>query len=508
MQVRNSTAGHEANRFMKKNYKAVSSSLEKMSSGLKINRAGDDAAGLMVSEKLRSQVAGFDKAADNSEDGANLIQTGEGALQEVHDMLTRLKELAVQSANGTYDDDVDRAVMQQEVDQIFSEIDRIADSTDFNGIPLLNSAQFEFVDNYVQLFMDGFGVDGLTLGSVDFSAVDAANLVELEKEFTAAINLEDLLGNVAYDYSPQIGDVYYNPYEVTITLSDGSTQTLNIEGSTVSDPLDTVYEMAKASFDLSNKTGEATVSMFYMDGQVHFYSEDESLTVAGIAVNGKDVKTSEELVTFEVIDTSGSVEGDKIVANGTTCVVSQNTNLVNDTTSVVDVLDVESMFNDSGVPISTSGMFSNSHILKIPVDVSEKEYESIRLQVGPTSEGENMMDVPKFDIHVDALDISGFDITTLENAQESLNMVNDAINQISTYRGEYGAVQSRIDYNIQNMINMRDNLTWAESTIRDTDVAEEMMEYTMSNIRLQSSEAMMAHTNELLESVLSLVQNM
>ena len=138
MRIQHNIMAMNAYRNYNNNTSALSKNLEKLSSGYKINRAGDDAAGLAISEKMRAQITGLDKAQDNAKDGISLVQTAEGALTEVHDMLNRMVELATQSANGTYEDATDRAQLQKEVTQLKEEIDRIADSANFNGIKLLN----------------------------------------------------------------------------------------------------------------------------------------------------------------------------------------------------------------------------------------------------------------------------------------------------------------------------------------------------------------------------------
>ena len=140
MRIQHNISALNAHRQLGSNQTAIGKNLEKLSSGYRINRAGDDAAGLAISEKMRSQIKGLETAQKNAQDGISLVQTAEGALTEVHSMLNRMTELATQSANGTYDDDVDRKNLQSEVNSLLSEIDRIADSTNFNGTKLLNGA--------------------------------------------------------------------------------------------------------------------------------------------------------------------------------------------------------------------------------------------------------------------------------------------------------------------------------------------------------------------------------
>ena len=161
MRIQHNIMAMNAYRNYTNNTSALSKNLEKLSSGYKINRAGDDAAGLAISEKMRAQITGLDKAQDNAKDGISLVQTAEGALTEVHDMLNRMYELAEQSANGTFEDGTDRKQLQKEVTQLRSEIDRIADSANFNGIKLLDGS------------MDAEGIGGGANMSVNFGSVTA-----------------------------------------------------------------------------------------------------------------------------------------------------------------------------------------------------------------------------------------------------------------------------------------------------------------------------------------------
>ena len=275
MRIQHNIMAMNAYRNYNNNTSALSKNLEKLSSGYKINRAGDDAAGLAISEKMRAQITGLDKAQDNAKDGISLVQTAEGALTEVHDMLNRMVELATQSANGTYDT-TDREKLQAEVGQLIDEIDRIAESTNFNGIDLLNG--------------DLAGTGGLTL---------------------------------------QIGDTAATFNQLTVTVDD---------------------------------------------------------------------------------------------------------------------------------------------------------------------------------MHANALGVDAIDISDQGDAQNAIDTIKDAIDRVSTTRGTLGALQNRLDHTINNLSVTEENIQDAESTIRDTDVAEEMMAYTKNNILIQSAQAMLAQANQVPQGVLQLLQ--
>ena len=367
MRIQHNIMAMNAYRNYTNNTSALSKNLEKLSSGYKINRAGDDAAGLAISEKMRAQITGLDKAQDNAKDGISLVQTAEGALTEVHDMLNRMYELAEQSANGTFEDGTDRTQLQKEVDQLKSEIDRIADSANFNGIKLL----------------------------------------------------------------------------------DGSMKT----GTTVNIAADTISGKV-------NKT-------------------DIQLTTAG-----------------EKVDFSGGFKsGDNVTINGVTYTYkSQATG--DDGKTFKDFAALQSAAKKNGVTIG--GTASAATFTKAGKDLT--------LQIGDTSEKFNQLQVSINDCHVDALGLTDMKISDQDSAAKALNSIKSAINYVSDVRGTLGATQNRLDHTINNLSVMQENIQDAESTIRDTDVADEMMAYTKNNILIQSAQAMLAQANQVPQGVLQLLQ--
>ena len=367
MRIQHNIMAMNAYRNYTNNTSALSKNLEKLSSGYKINRAGDDAAGLAISEKMRAQITGLDKAQDNAKDGISLVQTAEGALTEVHDMLNRMYELAEQSANGTFEDGTDRTQLQKEVDQLKSEIDRIADSANFNGIKLL----------------------------------------------------------------------------------DGSMKT----GTTVNIAADTI---------------SGTVNQ-----------TDIQLTTAGGKVNFGN--------TFK--------KGDNVTINGVTYTfASQATG--SDGKTFKDFNSLKSAAKKNGVTIG--GTASAATFTKAGKDLT--------LQIGDTSEKFNQLQVSINDCHVDALGLTDMKISDQDSAAKALNSIKSAINYVSDVRGTLGATQNRLDHTINNLSVMQENIQDAESTIRDTDVADEMMAYTKNNILIQSAQAMLAQANQVPQGVLQLLQ--
>nr|WP_317284624.1 flagellin [uncultured Dysosmobacter sp.] len=405
MRIQNNIMAMNAYRNYSNNTSALSKNLEKLSSGYKINRAGDDAAGLAISEKMRAQITGLEGAQSNAKDGVSLVQTAEGALTEVHDMLNRMYSLAEQSANGTYENETDRAQLQKEVTELKSEINRIADSSNFNGINLLDGS------------MERAGADG-GVGLVLTSGAGAIDFKQTSSGATNASATFDLdLSKLSFD-----------------TLTTDSTFTLRINGKD--------YDV-NVTAGVTDATGLAKAVATELTGKVPD-GRGAKFTVAAAAA-GK--------LTF----TAG--------AQG---VLSQK---------------------DAGLTTARA--------------VGGK---SLSLQIGDTSDDFNQLSVSIKDCHTDSLGIADIDIGTQEGAKAALDTIESAINYVSDVRGTLGATQNRLDHTMNNLSVMQENIQDAESTIRDTDVAEEMMSYTKNNILVQSAQAMLAQANQVPQGVLQLLQ--
>jgi flagellin len=391
------------------NTSSLSGNLEKLSSGYKINRAGDDAAGLAISEKMRAQISGLDQAQSNVKDGISLVKTGEGALQEVQDMLNRMVTLATQSANGTYDDTTDRVNLQKEVTALKDEIDRIADSSNFNGINLLDGTQASNIKASVNEW-------GTTAGT---------GLASIQLDFGSAVG-KDLIGG-------------------KITL--GKT-TINVKAA----------------------TGSATVgSVSYSSGVLYVgVSAAASAIVATLVANVASLTGVED------------TEGNAITLQAT----SSGSILIYHATAS----DAKGKEMDA---------------LTIP---ELKVTAGLNLQIGDTSKIYNKMNVGINDMHCTSLFIDDIDISDQDKASSAINRIKNAINMVSSTRGDLGAIQNRLEHTENNLSVMAENIQDAESTIRDTDVAEEMMSYTKNNILVQSAQAMLAQANSVPQGVLQLLQ--
>ena len=401
MRIQHNIMAMNAYRNYANNTSALSKNLEKLSSGYKINRAGDDAAGLAISEKMRAQITGLDKAQDNAKDGISLVQTAEGALTEVHDMLNRMYELAEQSANGTFEDGTDRKQLQKEVDQLKSEINRIADSANFNGIKLLDGSMAANGTTKIT------GVAAGSSAGVDVSIVADSLFAEdgtrSELKFSLAAVSADKEG------------VVVKKDGVTISLQKGKEYSA----------ADIQALLAKA------KTSGTGVS------------EDMMKSVQNATITGTGV------------------------TNGTTTWTS--------------------LAKSTGTALPNQG-------------------KPLTLQIGDTSDSFNQLKVGIKDCHIDALGLTDMKIGDQTSAAAALDKIKSAINYVSDVRGTLGATQNRLDHTINNLSVMQENIQDAESTIRDTDVADEMMAYTKNNILIQSAQAMLAQANQVPQGVLQLLQ--
>ncbi len=428
MRIQNNIMAMNAYRNYTVNTNAISGNLEKLSSGYKVNRAGDDAAGLAISEKMRAQITGLDVAQKNANDGISLVQTAEGALAEVHDMLNRMYELANQSANGTYDDDVDRANLNKEITALKDEINRIADSANFNGINLLDGTQ-------------AGPPATVTLGTGGTASVDDTTAGKVGTATTTVL-----------DFS-KITDIK-------------SGQTITIEGTT--------FEFVGAGE--TAQTGNVSVAI--TEGDV-----DATLG------------TLQAAATTELAKTGADEAAMKTAGIASVAFASSKLTI----TSAVPAAGAAAV----GVINPGEEAYAGAEVTST--------LGGLTLQVGDTSASFNQLTVSIGDMHTDKLGLDSvdtldsIDISNQLDASKATDIIKAAINQVSSTRGDLGAIQNRLDHTINNLSVMEENIQNAESAIRDTDVAEEMMAYTKNNILIQSAQAMLAQANQIPQGVLQLL---
>ncbi|MHC1724147.1 MAG: flagellin [Aminipila sp.] len=489
MRIQHNIAAQNSYRQLGGNNSALSKNLEKLSSGYKINRAGDDAAGLAISEKMRSQITGLKKAQDNANDGISLVQTAEGALTEVHSMLNRMVELADQSANGTFDDELDRKNLQKEVTSLKNEIDRIADSTNFNGIKLLDGS------------MGGAGTTGVTMKAatglitdkngtdvkLSVSGVNAGDTVALATGATAGVQKKVLNaadGTFAYTVTLKDG-VKYTQDDLNKLLKDSG---LNM--STTSKD----YILASSAMTVSATTA-ASVALASANIGTGADELEFKSTVAGGRTNTITVATGAEGVT---VSTTGNITISLDVTNKSYTKDDINKMLAN------AGADLELVSGDIAKGAAITGTAALGSL--VAGAGAENLSGSLSLQIGDTADSYNRVDVKVGNMSCDSLGIADLDIGSQPGAKAAIAKINSAINSVSSTRGDLGAIQNRLEHTINNLGVTEENMTSAESRIRDTDMAKEMMAYTKNNILVQASQSMLAQANQLPQGVLQLLK--
>ncbi|KHE67547.1 flagellin [Halobacillus sp. BBL2006] len=433
---------------------AQSNSMEKLSSGLRINNASDDAAGLAISEKMRGQIRGLDQASRNAQDGVSLIQTAEGALNETHSILQRMRELAVQSSNDTNTND-DRAEIQKEMDQLGSEIDRISTDTEFNTKKLLNGDMGKVAQQGAGAAVySGLQATGADLGSgsysLDLKASGADTFTNTSGD--TAVTAASVNDNISVTGGAEIK---YGSYTLNVSNHNGTT----------------------ADFELVGPDGKTTT----LTGQ----ADDASLDIGGLTFgfNTENI-TGDGTVKFDMTSAGLEIDlsGDKTVNNS-------------------------AIANYSGGNLNVGG-FEFEVLTNHGADGNAKAInvidKSVKFQIG-SNQGQST-DLAINNMGATALGVNGLDVTNQTGADSAITTIDDAIKNVSGERSKLGAIQNRLDHTINNLGTSSENLTAAESRIRDVDMAKEMMNQTKSSILAQASQAMLAKANQMPQGVLQLLR--
>ena len=426
MVVQHNLTAMNSNRMLGITTKTQAKATEKLSSGYKINRAADDAAGLAISEKMRKQIRGLTQASANAQDGISAVQTAEGALTEVHDMLQRMNELAVKAANGTMSES-DRNAIQNEVDQLVTEIDRVATTTKFNETYLLK------------------GSNGGVAGSLKYTTANT----NLGTTVTGDINFNATTGTGSVVVTKQQGAV------ITGTTTKADTQ----------------------QFKVGNTT----------------YVLVESTALSGTTGDKLSVKEAAEKITNS---TGGVLAG---VTGGTKGFTSMDALM-----AAIKRDHSEDIKNVSSYVDANNG---NKVTLKVEAFANLNDAIDFSLHVGADSSDDNKINLNISSMGARGLGVNGLTITgdNDDNATAAIDVVADALERVSAQRATLGAVQNRLEHTIANLDNVVENTTSAESAIRDTDMATQMVTYSNNQILAQAGQAMLAQSNQANQGVLSLL---
>ncbi len=521
MVVQHNLRAMNSNRMLGLTAASQAKSTEKLSSGYKINRAADDAAGLSISEKMRKQIRGLTQASLNAQDGISAVQTAEGALNEVQDMLQRMNELAVKASNGTMSED-DRKYIQDEVEQLKTEIDRVAETTKFNETYLLKGDntvegdvkfQYQAADVLKEdlLYLEDGEVKTVEAGTYA-SALDddvkyfssstkpdivgeACTASDKDTLFTevTAINVDNLYtkDDVTGDYvlvakgtEYDAGETYYNVTFTTdgkISTAKAATKVTTVTyNEVIAD--DTVYDEYGKALAAGDTFAKTDMAKHYKNVSGAYFNNSKAVTV--------DDYTEEKSVQFTDKD------GNEIAENGLYRYINEDGSLKSDAGLYLKVGDSLTAATQADVDelVTSSAFDSGSLTLKLHVGADATSNNQITIDI-------QAMDAER--LGIDSIDVSGSDN---EGALDAIETVKEAIQMISTQRSALGAVQNRLEHTINNLDNVVENTTAAESQIRDTDMATEMVKYSNNNILAQAGQAMLAQSNQANQGVLSLLQ--
>ena len=477
MVVQHNLQAMNANRMLNITTGSQSKSAEKLSSGYRINRAADDAAGLSISEKMRKQIRGLDQASTNAEDGVSAVQTAEGALTEVHSMLQRMNELAVQASNGT-NSQTDRDAIQSEIEQLTTEIDRVAETTKFNETYLLKGdADGATKDVYMKghdAGLKGTLTDNATTATfkVAAGALDAGKSVTIGgREYTIAATADEAKALIV---APADG-------KSTFTI-DGNSYDVGKDGK--------IYKAGGATAltkgDLPGGTGTDAADVTTLKDLIKAGSKvtagGKEVTVINDAGDGSDASDSSIITAAKAVT---------LMTNELTAA-----NNIGATKTVATVAAAGAYASDTGVTFN---------ITKGTAEVAEKL--NFNLHVGSDADMTNKINVNIETMDSSYLGIKGLNVTdeTGVAATYAVDAIADALQKVSDQRSSLGAVQNRLEHTIANLDNVVENTTSAESRIRDVDMAEEMVEYSKNNILAQAGQSMLAQANQATQGVLSLL---
>jgi len=548
MRIQHNLSAMNAHRNLGANNARTSKNLEKLSSGYKINRAGDDAAGLAISEKMRAQISGLSMAQNNAHDGISLIQTAEGGLNETHSILQRMKTLATQSANGTYDNDVDRANIQKEVTALKSEIDRISDSTNYNGINLLDGSLGKSSatgGTDVSLELSNAAKAGGSYGFVDAKAgvystavLTAASAANPGEEITMSLTINDG-SNDTMEISLVAKDAK------TLVASDGTEYAITSGGATdaqlatafvaelkktdLSDSFKIELDTNKVKFTALEKGTDAPsiVSSTTTDNLGGTEAINSTgITFDTVATDGYETVDVTALKVWDgkadgggndVADAMFEVNGEKFLYAGSGVTDEQIATLADqDITAVKTAASAAAATGDRAAMITainnktgidaTLSTTAGKIELKASNSAVAGSNKGLTLQIGDTAEKFNKVTVSVGNMDSNSIGIGGIDVSSQDGAAASIEKIKTAIDNVSSTRGDLGALQNRLEHTINNLSVTEENMTSAESRIRDVDMAKEMMDFTKNNILNQAAQSMLAQANQQPQGVLQLLQ--
>ena len=463
MVVQHNLQAMNANRMLGVTTDSQSKATEKLSSGYKINRAADDAAGLTISEKMRKQMRGLDRASTNAQDGVSAVQTAEGALTEVHDMLQRMNELAVQASNGT-NSESDREAIQSEIEQLTTEIDRVAETTKFNETYLLKG-NASGATQLIYLKGHDAGLNG--------KLVDGSTQAVFQMTLTQN-SIVNIAGNdyLIHDGKHELGSMS----AMVKSLAQQTGATITIDG--------VKYTVTASGGKNQFVTDSGTI---YTTQQVVAKIQDRSKVATASSASAK----AKTFIAYDKTNTN-NITTQQAVGKVTNALIAANS---------IGVTD-----GNVGVTAAVSGGKEYTFtVSKGQVEV--RKNLTFNLHVGADADMTNKIGVEIQDLSAAGLGIKDLNVKDDSGmaATYAIDAIADALAKVSSQRSALGAVQNRLEHTIKNLDNVVENTTSAESRIRDTDMAEEMVEFSKNNILAQAGQSMLAQANQSNQGVLSLL---
>ncbi|MBP3594727.1 MAG: flagellar hook protein [Lachnospiraceae bacterium] len=533
MIVQHNMTAMNTNRQLGISTNALAKSTEKLSSGYRINRAADDAAGLAISEKMRSQIRGLNQASTNAQDGISMIQTAEGALQESHSILQRMRELTIQAANGTETDE-DRGNIQDEISQLQDELDRIAETTEFNTMKLLDGSlgggsnasaagpKFGIYDKKLQAFVTS-DVKSVTVNATGSATVGGESAVWDKEGTTLTLNLaagtsytQSEIDALIKNAKQEDSDAEHTPANVTVKLKGGAI----VGGTLAGTATEAGVKSSTGEQDLSGVVLGGADAKINITANKYGADNDVKIKISFDANAGEEECKISKAASYSAAGGIGNTaEYELKLATG----------------KEYSEKDIEKLLAEAGfsatVDIKTSApdtpdsfMVADTATKAIELELkdgkglgdddaflNERNYDSaasgkgVELQVGA-----NYGQTINFgigDMSAAALGVSGasVNVSTQSGAQNSIEKIDAGIATVSKQRSLLGAVQNRLEHTISNLDNTAENLQAAESGIRDVDMAAEMVQFSKNNILQQAAQSMLAQANQANQGVLSLL---
>jgi flagellin len=532
MRINHNIAALRANNLLSKTNKHLNTSLEKLSSGLRINKAADDAAGMAISEKMRTQIAALNQASRNASDGISVIQTAEGALAEVESMLQRMRELSVQASNGT-NTNQDTQAIQTEINELSKEIQRLSDTMEFNTMKLLdgNIDRISYSDNNkVRVVSKSDTVDignyrlkvtqdarqAVVVGNTtDFDAASSSTVLVSDYKIT-----EDQAGTVIVNgikVTVDAGDTMEDVFSKMVSACDKSDINL-FAVSNISNTGGSLEQAGYTSVSLDDVTIGAGVSFVFVSED---YGFDENITInckndklckvlglttQGAGARGVDAKV--ELTKKTAMDkktslfqntSTVSVDGDKIT-------ISDRNNfkmLVEVEAGIAGTTFTDAAITGVNASVINPVVTPNTGVID-PVNISVLDAGTMKLQIGANAGQTMSVRIPE--LSPKTLGIDRVNVVTQDGAEEAQDLIDAAINTVSSIRSKLGAYQNRLEHSISNVNTTSENMTESLSRISDVDMAEEMANYTQKSVLAQAGTAMLSQANQRPQTILSLIQ--